>query len=306
MNAQTKDFAMPHLISTGASGRIANMNFVSALLVVLIHCYTDSERGSMCWWFTEIFGGGKWLTGGFVRCAMPWFFLVSGYLLYGKVTGRDWWRKEILKRIHTLVIPYFICSFAVTILFIVYWIITKHELPGGILLLKLSGLQWHGLPFLKQLWFLRCLFVLVVCSAIIWKFLSPLSLAVLFLLHGAYDMHFLPFSSTGYSFFGTTLSLAGLFYFALGAYLRKMRFNFALSRRYLPGAACLTFVLLGAYASFDFMGMHIAMLFKWLAIPFSLVTLLMIIPETRFAAILTRNAFPMFLLHFPTLSRSLS
>ena len=45
------------------SGKFANMSVVAALSVVLIHCYVDSPRGSSFWWFTEIVGGGRLLSG---------------------------------------------------------------------------------------------------------------------------------------------------------------------------------------------------------------------------------------------------
>ena len=61
------------------------MGVLCAFLVVLIHCYVPSETWSGFWWFTEIVGGGEWLHGCFIRCAVPYFFLAAGFFLAGHV-----------------------------------------------------------------------------------------------------------------------------------------------------------------------------------------------------------------------------
>lgn len=284
-------------ISNQLSNKFANMSFICMLLVVLIHCYIPSAKGSCFWWFTEIIGGGAWLTGGFVRCAVPWFFLLSGFLLAGHIAELGWWVAALKKRVMSLLVPYFFWSLVAAIPIFIYWIVFKQSFPELKFILKALGLQICGLPLMKQLWFLRCLFLCVVLSPLLVRGCSVRLLVILFMINFLYDLRLLPLGEFGYSFWGNMLSLSGLFYFALGIYLR-------LHSICLPKGLAFVIIfwigslsMLAAYAYCDFLGHWAKNIFKSLSIPFSLVALWCCVPVKRFSDKFIRNTFSVYCIH---------
>ena len=144
------------------SGRLRGLALVGMFLVVCIHC-TSSFNAT---------NGYLWAFGyhGFCRVAVPFFFLVSGAFLGRHVGETGWWRREAVKRCHTLVVPYFLW---LTLFFAYRTVLVK--LVGGEVDLSLSGLiEAFGLnpfryPGLRPLWYVRALFGLVLISpAFVW------------------------------------------------------------------------------------------------------------------------------------------
>ena len=69
-------------VSKETSAKFANMGFVCACLVVLIHLGVDGKPGGAAWWTHQMFTHV-----GMTRIAVPFFFFASGYWLAGHFCG---------------------------------------------------------------------------------------------------------------------------------------------------------------------------------------------------------------------------
>jgi surface polysaccharide O-acyltransferase-like enzyme len=121
------------------------------------------------------------------RCAVPLFYIISGYLFFYKVPdGLKSIYVKIRSRVNTLVVPYIITS-----LFYVAFLLTLDSIPaiskfinGSILpLFKQTWLKvlfsifydtGNGYPLPFHLWFLRDLLILVIFSPLWYMFLKRL------------------------------------------------------------------------------------------------------------------------------------
>ena len=157
----------PNSVSQEVSSKIANMSLLGALLVISIHCgYSESESG-ICWLVHQMFSGG------YSRIAVPFFFLVSGYFLATHINECGWWKKETLKRVRSLLIPFFTWAFLYHVLFIPLSIYADYRAgrPFGYNISFLNGnalcvfgLEWDKWPASVPLWYLRALFLFVLAS----------------------------------------------------------------------------------------------------------------------------------------------
>ena len=77
------------------------MGLVCSMLMVLIHTGAVPCKGGALWWVYSIVGQGM------ATIAVPWFFLVSGYMLGGHLWDDGGWvYGEVGKRIRSLAIPF--------------------------------------------------------------------------------------------------------------------------------------------------------------------------------------------------------
>ncbi|MGN0885957.1 MAG: acyltransferase family protein [Candidatus Spyradenecus sp.] len=225
------------------------MSFCCACLVVFIHIYPCFEPGGWQWWIHQF------IVNGITRVAVPYFFLASGFFLAGHVGEQAWWRREVGKRVFSVLVPCYL-----TILF---WAVLKIGLAfvspptAGLPFLELlaqtinwkstTGLYPFAFPELYSLWFLRTLFVFVLASPLIVRplitsrkgglyFLAALFLLHLLLLPYTHIVRYIapillrwslfaafPFERVaGYGsyIFSYGFSMSGLFYFSLGIFLR--------------------------------------------------------------------------------------
>lgn len=60
-------------LSPLTSGKLANLGFVCACLVVAIHVRVEAEAGNACWWFCGL------LKDGVARMAVPFFFATAAF-----------------------------------------------------------------------------------------------------------------------------------------------------------------------------------------------------------------------------------
>ena len=91
-------------ISQEISQKIKNMSLLCALLVVSIHVSWPQEPLSAGWFLSIA------IKEGYARIAVPFFFVVSGFLLAGHFDEEKWWHHEVGKRVRTLVVPFLIWS----------------------------------------------------------------------------------------------------------------------------------------------------------------------------------------------------
>lgn len=214
-------------ISQELSNKIANMSFVCACLVVSIHVKWGGDVGSVCWWMREIFKSG------YSNIAVPFFFVVSGYFLAGHINESGWWKRETIKRVKSLLIPFFVFALLVALLGAPVSIIADYRAgrPFGTTVtilnvhkwLPLVGLKLDVFPLYAPLWFLRSLFIYVLLSpGIVWLLRKIGWGWIVLLFMGSFALYYAPdLYKGGWSgFLQHGLSIRGLMYFSLGLYLR--------------------------------------------------------------------------------------
>ena len=162
------------------SDKLRVLSLISILLVLYIHSgFHSNEIEGMIWnyrcqEFVSVMLG---------RCAVPLFYVISGYLFFLKVSdGMKSIYAKIQKRIRTLLIPYIIgCLFFVGfgVLIAIMPGISKYvngsvmplfDKPIEQIIYSIFYDQGDGAPCAFQLWFLRDL-ILIVATSPIWYLL---------------------------------------------------------------------------------------------------------------------------------------
>lgn len=299
-------------ISPSLSHKLANMGFVCACLVVALHALAIGSPETIVWWQRPL------TTDGICTVGVPFFFFASGYFLAGHIHERGWWWRETKKRVKSLLVPYFAWS-VLFVLLALPLILTANKLAGApwsrnIPLSLSDWLATFGIPpfaadpYLPALWFVRTLFIFVLCSPFLaypfrhGKTLGFAWLLLLFALQG-----FLPSSSaSGFenALLDSWFSLKGLFYFSLGLFLRVQGNSLCIPKWIKPLILLLGLAafLLHFWAIDNDMGTLWFANTKWVAIPVSLVALWAIMPSNPWPRWLTDSAFPIYLIHWTVLS----
>lgn len=152
------------------SNKIANMSALCSLMVVVIHVLKREQlTGSCAWHLRRICGEGL------CRIAVPFFFAAAGYFISVHFNEKGWWWREVSKRIKSLLIPFFawsaICFVLCSILIAAGNIQNGKSLWDGLVTVKrlliAFGVNPFTVPELRQLWFVRVLFVLVLLSPLL-------------------------------------------------------------------------------------------------------------------------------------------
>ena len=157
-------------VSQALSHKIANMSLLCSALVVCIHIMKREQfPGSLAWRVRQLSGEGM------CRIAVPFFFATAGYFLAMHFCEKGWYKREVLKRIRTLVLPYVV--WCIICFFVCSCIIVLNNLSEGMIwhsglfsvrrLLSAFGINPLHVPELRQLWFVRVLFTLVIISPIL-------------------------------------------------------------------------------------------------------------------------------------------
>lgn len=218
-------------VSAEVSHKIKNMSIICALLVVMIHIGWYKDSVCSTWFINEL------VAQGIARIAVPFFFVVSGFFLAAHFDEDGWWVRETKKRVHSLVIPFFVWSI------LAYLILAPQSLMADYLAhrpfgtaISLSDGKWTRLlgfdlstmPSLYPLWYVRALFFLVLLSPLINRCVCKFKMAWLLLalvlpkiVYVLTTRAHLPYW-TGF-FASGGVSLAGLFYFSVGIYIRRFK-----------------------------------------------------------------------------------
>lgn len=159
-------------ISTKQSNKIKILSFCSIIFVVWMHAYyLESERWPIIY-FAQKF------VALFADFAVPLFFIISGFLFFtnfNKVGGTaNFFISKIKKRMRTLILPYVIwCTLFIAEIFIIGSFI---DLNTDYFAYCRQGSWWNFLlyvyfkPAAFHLWFVRDLFIVILCSPIIYLF----------------------------------------------------------------------------------------------------------------------------------------
>ena len=211
------------MLDKSISVRFANMSVVSSLMVVAIHVLKRNQViGSAEWWLR------RFVEGGICRIAVPFFFLAAGYFVAQHFSGAGYWKMEVLKRCRTLLVPFAIWA---SVAFVVCSVIAGvdnvlsdrewcHGLFSAGRLAKVLGVNPFVVPELRQLWFIRVLFIFM-CVLPLFKAMSSVwGLVFLFAIYAVSDVIGLGGRYYSMMRFGV-YSVSGAAYFTLGMYLAK-------------------------------------------------------------------------------------
>lgn len=178
-------------ISTYCSRKVAVLNTVAILLVLLLHSYYMEAVNYSAARCAQLFTGTSGLSG----VAVPLFYFMSGLLFFKSVADMRDCVKGIQKRVRTLLVPYILWN-----IIFVGWYVVLHYTPRVSQFVNSDMLSHfsiaHPLESIEylliepagfQLWFLRDLMVYVAFTPLLWILLKRypwLTLAGLFLIFG--------------------------------------------------------------------------------------------------------------------------
>ena len=151
----------------------AAVGFLCSLMIVAIHCsglvkvwLAGTDGGVSPWAAALQFVGTETV----VRCAVPWFFLASGFFLVkhvGESALGPWWRRTVARRLLTLGVPYLVWN-------LVYYLfrlaLGNYGFEPSHALRLLTGWDFGELAC-GQFWYVR--------TILLYAFLSPLFVVAL-------------------------------------------------------------------------------------------------------------------------------
>lgn len=199
------------------SDKLRVLSLVSIILVLYIHSgfHADEIEGMVVNDRVQEFVSGM-----IGRCAVPLFYVISGYLFFLKVPeGMKSIYGKMRKRVGTLVVPYIIgCMFFVGfgVLMAVLPGVSKYmnssvmplfSKPIGEILRSIFYDAGNGSPCAFQLWFLRDLILIVATSPLWYLLLKHLRWILVVTCFGLTYLHiqFIPFFALFWFLFGGQL-----------------------------------------------------------------------------------------------------
>jgi peptidoglycan/LPS O-acetylase OafA/YrhL len=291
-------------ISDETSQKIKNMSLLCAVLVVSIHVGWPHEPTlSVGWFMGEIVNR-------YAVIAVPFFFVVSGFFLAQHFDETGWWKREVGKRIKSLLIPFFawslITSVSGILLSVVPDLIAKRPLgtnitwTGGNYWLQVIGLDFTKVPVLGPLWYVRCLMIFVLFGVVFDICVRKLKYVWIVFAYALYILqHRIPCDilrdivTMGMAMGGVP---TGIFYFSCGVFIHR----FKLRHTSTPVAALCGTVglcLLGTRIVFAFNGCRGQLILGTLSIPPLAYFTWHFMTCKRIPVWLTSCSFPIFLMH---------
>lgn len=283
-------------ISSDLSDKIRNINFICTLLIALLHANTImllSEQESFIHHMENMVANGV------CRIAVPYFFLIAGYLFFHRFRKGFFWEvyiRQVAKRCWTLAVPYLLVVLlfwgVLYVLKLISWfnnITLDVSFPGIMKYVFVSP------RYSYQMWFVRDLFILCVLSPTLYFLLARYKAGSVALL----GILAIGFIIRPEFFLFQSVSLA---YFALGAFMQlhgNLARSVAFSKVYrlaLIGGwliLCWPFI---PWGRFTFIRDIFGILAVWFC--YDLVSLAIVIKITKF----TQYSFFLYLFHEPFLT----
>lgn len=298
---------MQQSLSADVSHKLANMGFVCACLVVFIHvCQPGGEKGTLGWWLAKLSAEG------ICRIAVPFFFVAAGFFLAGHADEPGWWRRELGKRVRSLLAPYMLWS----LLWVAYsslLIVAANALNGAEWMRnqpltwmdwrKVFGLDPFDFPQLVPLWFIRCLLLFVALAPLPMALVRRgrgwglALLAALWVAYGWGRSWGEAASGSGPMFWWVTVSLEGAFYFTLGLFLRRWPPGVRLPTWAAWGMLAAAFGCFALAIGAKLRGVPWVPTHRWWDSALGLWAVWRLMPSTPWPRPLTSTAFPIYLMH---------
>lgn len=290
------------------SNRLANMSFVCACLVPSLHIATTFNAGTVSWWLYVVC-----FKTGFAQIAVPMFFVISGFLLAGRMGEKSWWRSAVEKRIRSLVIPYVFWAFFYLIYPCCITSICHYVgicFRGGAwneidlsVVANTLGIDFMRMPKMTHLWFLRSLFVFVLISPLFMscrqKWFGMFLIVGLMGVSLTQQMVSIPQFEPWFVTFMRIAWVKGLCYFISGIWLR---WNGKLASECIRRVPNVVFLAIGTglFIVDNYCGL---VGYQWygacrtLGFPFAMIGIWRVVSYRRWPSWLTQSAFPMYLCH---------
>ncbi len=283
-------------VSPATSAKIGVLSFAGIVCIALLHVpwSQTSAAQQLLWRFLSAV----------CPSALAFYFAFAGFFLARHWQEPGWWRRAVVKRVFSLVVPYLIWLLAFLCIFA--FIHPDVSFYHGAGLASLLGLVPWDSPRLVPLWFLRTLFLFTLISPLVVKAIRaghgvPLLTAVY-----ALDLAYFGACAAGVierdtpyvgSLFWYGFNLDGFLYFVLGVHLAVRPFQ-------LPGAktaracGCAAAALLALH-------MALAVLLEYgdevypsvVVAPFLAVWIWHVTPARRLPALFRGVSFPIYLMH---------
>ena len=295
----------PSAISAETSAKIRNLGFVCAIFVVLMHTspgYRPMPVGSLAWWLYSIVDVRE--------IAVPFFFMVSGYMLVGHFGEVEWFRSAMSKRLKTLLVPFILwCLLWIAWMFCCTVISNAfNSLPLSTGLRPwMSGSDYLGLnpvqhPLLGPLWYVRALLVFAAVSPVLIWLLARgkwVVLACAFLAGMFCPRHAQSVGNLSYTFV-YVLGFGCMFYFLVGMSLRlgQLKIPNGVMMNLLGWCGMGCFFVCNGIARMSIPASGIAVNVRGVLHPFVICFLWQVISCRQWPRWLTSMAFPIFIVHW--------
>lgn len=290
-------------VSDAARQKIGNMGLLCAMLVVSIHVVWPHDMPMSFGWFIH-----QCVKQGIARIAVPFFFIVSGFLLSRHFYEHGWWGREISKRVSSLVVPFVFWSLAYVAATIplsaiadqatrcLFGINAIFHFPYCVM-----GFDLTDNPLLVPLWYVRCLFLFVLTApafklavfrlGIVWLMCAFLLLLIV------EDLQ----NETWRTLFSRGYSALGAFYFSVGIYVQRIK-----PKSLPPWVAIVCAItglaLLAGRIAVECNGWNCGSVLHNLSLPFLIYAVWHGAGVVRLPGWLVRCSFPIFLMHFIVLA----
>ncbi len=279
------------------------MSAAAAVAVMIIHAGSGGMGSFAAKMMHQFFAWGV------CTFAVPWFFFASGYFFAGHLDEPGWWRRALATRLKSLAIPYlfwcglFIClSTALGALTDLY---ADRPILAGTspsrILIDGFGLNLSEHPSLVPFWYIRALAIIVCLAPPLmwalrrWRWGVPMAILPLYVYCcGVNNCHAMP-----WFLFYSPFSLAGWFYFSIGALARMSRPAIDLQRinSIALWTAAMTAICAGRLAQY-WSHPEIAGILWIAGIPPLLLGVWRLIPAAPWPAWLVASAFPVYAIHY--------
>lgn len=293
-------------IDQSLSLHLANVSFICACLVPSLHIRGDFVENSVGWWIYMVF-----FKGGLAMVAVPFFFVLSGFLLAGHIGESGWWKSALRKRVRSLFVPYvfwalFYVVFNCCLTTVTSWV--GFNFGGG----RWSDIDWPfissalGLDFLKMprmthLWYIRSLLVFVVSAPLFSLFRFRKSIFVIGILYVLNIIYPMVDASCGGDWSVSFMKYAwvrGAVFFALGIYLRYNAEFIKPCLHNFYGSVCLVFGLLSCVLIHTEVGRVARGVLTGLAGPLLMIGIWSAVScSRRWKTIFTSASFPIYVCH---------
>ena len=296
-------------ISQKLSSRISWLALFAACLVVRQHASKPGMNPAFI----------PFLLFSFEVIAVPFFFFISGFLLGGHVSEREWFRTESRKRIRTLVIPYvlwcllWLCWLSLESIF--GNLLCGRELFDDMALQNWSPLRDFGLhpgylPALSPLWYIRSLFLMILVSPVVVRIVKARPMAenpivwgtayVACAIMGAWISDTFGKGGIIDNCYNYYISAKGLFFFAAGISLRlekKREPHLGNGTLWFAAGSCVVFTEWTCLRNGWTMTSSVL---SWMHVPLFLLCFWKLGPTRPIPKVLSELSFPIYLFHmFP-------
>lgn len=271
------------------SARISAMSLICAAFVVGLH----------------VGEGPAWLrkVTAVKSIAVPVFFTIAGFLFAGRMDEQGWWKRQVLSRVRSLMIPYVIWNLA-------YWIFM---FGIGLIAVKcgrdfggldnVNAMMWNKydvlgffplmFPALGLTWFIRSLFIMALISPVFAVCKQKWGWAFVLISYASMCVaeQYCPEFGRGWMEKWLLVGwLRALSYFSVGIYLRYNGGN-SVGAKVPRLVAVAMFVVAAASFSLDFPGR------VFFATPLAIVGLWYMLRSVSLPTTMTSCAFPIYLIH---------